>query len=79
MMGDNRSFTGLNDAQKQEMAEVLILNFIAQSVAYEDAMRDNDATMQRRLQNAATTRFQNEMNVDLRQLRLTGNGFVAAS
>jgi hypothetical protein len=42
-------------------------------------MRANDATMQRRLQNAATTRFRNEMNVDLRQLRLGGGGFTAAS
>lgn len=79
IMGGNPTFSGLNNAQKQEMAEVLILNFIVQSVAYEDAMRDNDATMQRRLQSAATTRFRNEMNVDLRQLRLGGSGFTAAS
>ena len=78
-MGSNPAFSGLNNAQKQEMAEVLILNFIAQSVVYEDAMRDNDVAMQRRLQNAATTRFRNEMNVDLRQLRLGGSGFTAAS
>nr|WP_312163402.1 DUF6683 family protein [Brevundimonas diminuta] len=78
-MTSNAQFGALNIAQKQEMAEALILNFIVQSVAYEDAMRANDATMQRRLQNAATTRFRNEMNVDLRQLRLGGSGFTAAS
>ncbi len=78
-MTSNTQFGALNNAQKQEMAEALILNFIAQSVAYEDAMRANDATMQRRLQNAARTRLRNEMNVDLRQLRLGGSGFTAAS
>ncbi|SPU46520.1 Uncharacterised protein [Brevundimonas diminuta] len=77
-MTSNARFGALNNAQKQEMAEALILNFIAHSVAYEDAMRANDATMQRRLQNAARPRFRNEMNVDLRQLRLGGSGFTAA-
>lgn len=76
ILGGNPGFSRLDDAQKQEMAEAMILNFIAQSVAYEDAMAANDAGMQRRLQNAAVARFNNEMGVDLRSIRLTNTGFT---
>jgi hypothetical protein len=61
------------------MAEAMILNFIAQSVAYEDAMAANDAGMQRRLQNAAVARFNNEMGVNLRSIRLTNTGFTPSA
>lgn len=77
-MRTNANFADLTEAQKQEMAEVLILNFIAQSVAYEDAMRDNDASMQRRLQNAAIARFRNEMGLNLQDMQLTEAGFSGA-
>jgi len=76
ILGGSLGFSRLDDAQKQEMAEAMILNFIAQSVAYEDAMAANDAGMQRRLQNAAVARFNNEMGVDLRNIRLTNTGFT---
>lgn len=76
-MGGDASFRGLNDAQKQEMAEALVLNFIIQSVAYEDAMKAGDTAMQARLQDAAVARFRNEMNIDLRRVRLTETGFAA--
>lgn len=76
-MSNDPGFRNLNDAQKQEMAEALILNFIVQSVAYEDAMKAGDASMQGRLQNAAVARFRNEMSLDLRRIRLTEAGFSA--
>lgn len=76
-MSSDASFRGLNDAQKQEMAEALILNFIIQSVAYEDAMRAGDTSMKGRLGDAAVTRFRNEMGLDLRRVRLTEAGFSA--
>lgn len=76
-MGGDASFRGLNDAQKQEMAEALVLNFIIQSVAYEDAMKAGDTAMQGRLQDAAVARFRNEMNIDLRRVRLTEAGFAS--
>ncbi|HRL21848.1 MAG TPA: hypothetical protein PLG97_08220 [Alcaligenes sp.] len=76
-LGGHDVFGSLNQAQKQEMAEVLILNFIAQSIAYEDAMRANDSALQGRLQDAAVARFQNEMQVNLRTLQLGTQGFQA--
>jgi hypothetical protein len=76
-MGADPSFRGLNDAQKQEMAEALILNFIIQSVAYEDAMRAGDTPMKGRLGDAAVARFRNEVGLDLRRVRLTEAGFSA--
>lgn len=79
ILGANPGFSRLDDAQKQEMAEAMILNFIAQSVAYEDAMAANDAGMQRRLQNAAVARFNNEMGVNLRSIRLTNTGFTPSA
>ena len=77
-MGADPAFRRLNDAQKQEAAEALILNFIIQSVAYEDALKAGDTAMQGRLQQAAVARFRNEMGVDLRRLRLTEAGFAKA-
>lgn len=68
----------LDDAGRQEMAEVLMLNFLVQHAAYVDAMQRGDNAMARRLGDAAVTRFRNEMGVDLRQLRLTQAGFVPA-
>lgn len=76
-MGGDSAFRGLNDGQKQEMAEALILNFIIQSVAYEDAIKAGDTALQGRLQDAAVARFRNEMNIDLRRVRLTEAGFAA--
>lgn len=68
----------LSEAQRQEMSETLILNFLIQHAAYDDAMRRGDRTLMRRLGDAAVTRFRSEMGVDLRQLRLTDAGFVPA-
>jgi hypothetical protein len=76
ILGGNPGFSRLDDAQKQEMAEAMILNFIVQSVAYEEAMAANHVNMQRRLQNAAATRFNNEMGLNLRSIRLTSSGFT---
>ena len=68
----------LDDAGRQEMAEVLMLNFLVQHAAYVDAMQRGDNAMARRLGDAAVTRFRNEMGVDLRQLRLTSAGLTPA-
>lgn len=67
----------LDDAGRQEMAEVLMLNFLVQHAAYVDAMQRGDNAMARRLGDAAVSRFRNEMGVDLRRLQLTDQGFVA--
>jgi len=72
----NAAFARLNEAQRQEMAEVLMLNFLTQQAAYDHAVAKGDTALKRRLGEAAVTKFRNEMGVDLRQLRLTRDGFV---
>ena len=69
--------SGLDDAGRQEMAEVLMLNFLVQHAAYMDAHQRGDTAMLRRLGDAAASRFRNEMGIDLRQLELTDRGLVA--
>ncbi len=76
MIASNPGYARLNEAQRQEMSEVLMLNFLIQHAAYLDAMKRGDRATARRLGDAAVTRFRNEMGVDLRQLTLTNNGFV---
>ena len=72
----NAAFARLNEGQRQEMAEVLMLNFLTQQAAYDHAVATKDADLKRRLGEAAVTKFRNEMGVDLRELRLTRDGFV---
>lgn len=76
MIASNPGYARLNEGQRQEMSEVLMLNFLIQHAAYLDAMKRGDRATARRLGDAAVTRFRNEMGVDLRQLTLTNNGFV---
>ena len=64
------------DAQRQEMAEIFILNFLIQHAAYVEAVQRGNRELQRRLGDAAMVRFRKEMGVDLRKLRLTDSGFV---
>lgn len=72
----NPQFAALTDAQRQEMAEIWMLNFLLHAAAYSQAMSSKDAAMLDRLGDAATTRFRNEMGVDLRRLEVTSTGFV---
>lgn len=76
MIADNPAYARLNPAQRQEMAEVLMLNFLLQHAAYLDAMQRGDKDLARRLGDAASARFKSEMGVDLRRLNLTPAGFV---
>ncbi|CAN7367366.1 hypothetical protein LJR225_002247 [Phenylobacterium sp. LjRoot225] len=75
-LASNPDFAHLDDAGKQEMAEVFMLNFVAQGSAFSDATARRDAGLSIRLSDAAVARFRKDMNVDLRQLRLTPAGFV---
>lgn len=76
LIGDNPAHARLSPAQRQEMAEVLMLNFLLQHAAYLEAVQRGDKTLARRLGDAANARFKNEMGVDLRGLSLTPAGFV---
>jgi hypothetical protein len=75
-LGSNPRFARLDDAGKQEVAEVFMLNFVAQGSAFSDATAKGDKGLSKRLSDAAVTRFRTEMGVDLRRLRLTDQGFV---
>jgi hypothetical protein len=75
-LGSNPQFARLDDAGKQEMAEVFMYNFVAQGSAFSDATSKGDRGLSNRLSDAAVSRFRNEMNIDLRQLKLTQAGFA---
>jgi hypothetical protein len=75
IMARNPSFTALNKAQRQEMAEVFMLNFLTQQAAYSHAVSSRDNDLKRRLGEAAVSRFSHEMGVDLRALAMRPQGF----
>ncbi len=66
----------LKEAERQEISEVLMLNFLIQHAAYTDAMAHGDSAAAGRLSEAAVVRFKKEMGIDLRGLKLTDAGFV---
>jgi hypothetical protein len=76
IIASNPGYARLNEAQRQEMSEVFMLNFLIQHAAYTDALKRGDQATARRLGDTAVTRFRNEMGVDLRRLDLTAAGFV---
>jgi len=76
IIASNPGYARLNEAQRQEMSEIFMLNFLVQHAAYTDALQRGDQATARRLGDAAVKRFRNEMGVDLRSLSLTNTGFV---
>jgi hypothetical protein len=76
ILAANPRHAALGEAQRQEMSETFILNFLVQHAAYTDALKRGDRAIQRRLGDAAAARFRDEMGVDLRRLRLGDTGFV---
>ncbi|PLR27287.1 hypothetical protein SGCZBJ_07770 [Caulobacter zeae] len=76
IMTSNPAYARLSEAQRQEFAEVLMLNFLVQQAAYVDALKRGDQAALQRLGDAAVARFKGEMGVDLRRLRLTERGFA---
>lgn len=69
---------GFTEAQRQELAEVFIYNQFLQGTVWMEAGQRGDTAMKRKLGDAAVARFRNEMKLDLRALKLTDQGFVAA-
>lgn len=76
VMVNNPDMRELDDAAKQEMAEVWMMNFIIQQAVYSDAVVRGDSEMMSALADAAVKRFSDEMGVDLRELEPTDEGFV---
>lgn len=71
------SASRLTSAQKQELSEVWMVNFVVQQGAFSAAMKSRDKALMQKLSDSAVTRFQNELGVNLRTLQLTDEGFVA--
>lgn len=78
ILASNPRHAALSEAQRQEMAETFMLNFLVQHAAYSDAMKRGDHATMRRLGDAAVSRFRGEMGLDLRRLQLGNAGFVPA-
>lgn len=77
ILSTNRALASLNNAQRQEMSEILMLNGVTQVMAYVDARNAGNKAMLAKLAQAAVLRFRNEAGVDLRTLSLTDKGFAA--
>ena len=69
------AFARLSEAQRQEMAEVLMINFIFQRDTYLHAVQTHDEPLLAKARAAAVARFQTEAGVDLRRIALTDQGF----
>lgn len=76
MMAASPGYGRLKEAQRQEISEVLMLNFLIQHAAFTDAKARGDSETTDRLGQAAVSRFKKEMGVDLTELRLTDAGFL---
>ncbi|WP_131829519.1 DUF6683 family protein [Teichococcus deserti] len=77
IIAGNAGTPRLTEAQRQEMAEVLILNGTMQAMAYVNARNANDQAALARLAEAAATRFRAEARLELRRLAVTEAGFAA--
>lgn len=78
-MQSDPTFQALNEAGRQEFAEVLMMNFLLQQAVLSDAYVRGDAEMMQQLAEAAVTRFKSEMGIDLRALKATSAGLVAST
>lgn len=76
VLARNPAYGRLDDEGRQEVAETLMLNFLMQQAAFDDATQRKDAAALKRLGDAATVRFRAEAGVDLRALVLTDKGLV---
>ena len=76
--GSNPAYARLDNAQRQELAEVLVYNMLLQGEVAGDAMRRHDTALIARAGDGAVGRFRNEMGVDLRKLTLTDSGFAVS-
>ncbi|HVJ54706.1 MAG TPA: DUF6683 family protein [Aliidongia sp.] len=76
MLADNAALAKLDEAGRQEVAEIYMLNGVMQAVAYIQAHKSGDQTQLAQLGAAAEKRFRNEAHIDLRGFVLTDQGFI---
>lgn len=74
----NASAARLSNAKKQEMAEILNLNFLYQQKMFTQAIATKNQTLLQNLSNAASSRFRSDMKLDPRKLKIGSAGFQAA-
>lgn len=78
IMAADPTFSKLTNAQRQELAEVWMINAVAQAGGYMTAVRAGDKAMLQKASEAALTRFRNEAKIDLKSVKLTDRGFAKA-
>lgn len=71
----NQKFAAFTDAQKQELSEVLMLNYLYQQKAFSNAVAQNNPAALQKLADIAAKRFRKEMRLDPTKLVLTEKGF----
>lgn len=76
VMTANPTLARLGNDQRQEMAEIMMLNGTVQMLVYAAAKQAGNQDMVARLGDAAAQRFRSEAGVDLRRLTLTDRGFA---
>jgi hypothetical protein len=76
-MAASPAFSSLSNADRQGLAETLMINFIIQHAWIQQAARTGDAALERRVGDAAQQRFANEFGMNLRAMQLTRQGFIA--
>lgn len=76
MIATSPSLARLDEAERQEFSEMLMLNFLIQHAAYTDAVARDDRDAVRRLGEAAVDRFKTKLGIDLRALTLSDAGFT---
>ena len=79
IIASNANLSRLSDAERQEMSEALMLNFLVQHAAYTNAIQAGDNAAMRRLGDAAVARFRSEAGVNLRNVQLTNTGFTPSA
>lgn len=77
MLVSNPGGARFSGAERQEISEVLMLNYLIDNAAYTDAKARGDTATLDRLGEEAEARFRKGLGVDLKGLRLTGAGFVS--
>ncbi len=71
----NPNFARMGDAEKQELAELLIYNQVSEGEAFFAAKHRGDTAAMERIRGALVASFQRQMHVDLHGLALTDTGF----
>ena len=75
LAGDAK-FRDLHEAGRQELSEILMMNFLVQYAVYDNAVAGGDTRMIEELGNAAVARFKSEAGIDLRSIEPTPVGFA---